>query len=313
MIRNTLLTLVAAATSLPARGTLEPFSTGAVGFYIGHSFFVPTSNEFDSLVDVSSFPSHSHETFFRGGMNGSPQALWNNHRCEIESSTLATGTVELLGMTVHEGTTVDDFAQWIDLALSYNADTKFFIGFPWAPDGALTDDTTYAATTDEYNQNIRASMSELRARYPYTAIYVLHYGATAVKMRELLSAGSLVGVNNLLGDASDSLYRDASPGHEGEMMRAVNALLWYSFLYGVDPSPSLIPSYDESNVNEIISSALAVNNGMNDQVVLSRPANYQPNSIDTGCDGADAASGGNGIFSMLRSFLVFIIQLLVGG
>lgn len=287
-----------------AQSELPALTTGAAGFFIGHSFFVPTSSEFDALVDKERFPNHSHSSFFRGGPNGSPQALWVSHRCEIEA-VLAEGNVELFGMTIHDGTTVEDYAKWIDLALSYNIDTKFFIGIPWAPDGAITEDAAYEDATDLLNRRASQGISTLRSMYPYSPIYLLHYGVTAVKMRELYREGNLVGINNLLGHPSDSIYRDESPGHEGTMMRDVNALLWYSLLYGVDPSPFLIPSYDASNVNDIISYAMMENAGMNDQVVVERPSNFQPNAIASGCGGdeGDSPSVGSDILSFMWNLL----------
>lgn len=157
--------------------------------------------QMDSYISESSYPNHVYKRFFRGGMNGSPQSLWANHRDDIEAM-LSDGSIELLGMTIHENTGVQDFTNWIDLALSYNADTSFFIGVPWSARGPLKTTSVYNNEISQGKATYQAMVDELRTMYPNNAIYYYNYGFVASRMRELFDNNELEDVQSLCCDNS---------------------------------------------------------------------------------------------------------------
>lgn len=260
--------LLIVAVSVAGLRQLEPFATGANLFCIGHSFFVPICRTFhDYVVNGNSqqYQDHGFHEFFRGGINGSPKKLWENNRQDIQEH-LSLGTTQILGLTIHVDTGVDDYINWIDLALSYNLHSAFLIGVPWDADGPLKTTEVFNENVENFKLQMLQLVKQLRARYPNNAIYLLHYGFIASGMRLLWDDNQLEDVPNLCCDATDSLFRDERPGHQGEMMRDVAALFWLRYLYG-DTTYSIGDRYNEENVQDILAFAQTSNEGLNDQVL----------------------------------------------
>mmetsp|Transcript_21059 Transcript_21059/g.31211 ORF Transcript_21059/g.31211 Transcript_21059/m.31211 type:complete len:572 (+) Transcript_21059:76-1791(+) len=276
----------------------EPFTNGANGLFIGHSFFVPIAREFDTFASMAKsrrnlFSQHEFNSEFSGGPSGSPGNLWadTGHFTTINAS-LSTGTIDLLGMTSYDGDEdadmqsildtfletgiypsaeehLPEYTQWIDLALSYNPDTSFFIGFHWLSYNSLMTAENFTIYNEfSCDQMYNSIVLELRQLYPDTHILYICYGPVASKMRQMFEDGNLPDVVNQIGPSSTSLFTDANRGHAGAMMKEMMGLIWLQILY--EPPPQLLEQYlkrvttwNKPNVGEILTEALAFNEAYN--------------------------------------------------
>lgn len=242
----------------------SPLPEGANGLFIGHSFFVPVAKSFDAIARQNDFPSHRADFHFAGGRKGAPAALWNSkrHRQAIEEK-LATGKVELLGMTV--GTLLvdpQDYQRWIDLALKHNPATRFFIGHCWVPGGPRLKTDVYRDAIEETADRLSAVVQKLRAANPSTPIYFVSYGKTASLLMEKFDAEQLSGVTKLFGKKDDALFRDRLMGHAGPMILDLSAMSWLNVLYGAEIATLKGVGYDAQDVADVTSQVLRYNREM---------------------------------------------------
>lgn len=275
MLSRGLIVLIAASTACvqefhsDVQGTSvqsqEPcpavLEDGARCLFVGHSFFVPVALAFDELAIANEFSMHQMEVHFRGGAGGSPRSLWEDTSSfEAIESLLATGEVELFGMTsfAPENSRVEDYAQWINLALAYNPDTRFFIGTPWMSGGPSLPTDAFTTATDAMGENTFQIIDELRSEFPDQQIDYLLYGKTATVMKRMFDVGQLPNVTQLSGPSANALFMDPVMGHGGPMMLEVSALSWLDVLYGADLDDLIISPY-ESDVHAIIAEVLAHN------------------------------------------------------
>jgi len=248
------------------------FPEGANTLFMGHSFFIPVSKQFNSLVDKKEYPNHSFEDYAKGGEKGSPIYLWDNHLNDIED-LLKGKDVELFGMTVHSDPyyaeeeaiveMIDAYKRWIDLAVSYNPHTSFFIGVPWLDFPSSYDATTYMTKMQEAGDTIYNTVIEpLRDMYPNTHIYYLNYGIISAAMKNLYEKNELFDITVQTQDESTnkfkSLYVDEK-GHGGNMLLKLSGIAWYTWLYEGYDFPTLAKNlvdedeliYNEQNIIDI--------------------------------------------------------------
>lgn len=259
-----------AATAAPAIAGCDvdgPFELGARCLFIGHSFFVPVANAFDAVAGQNDFPLHRMDTVFRGGPAGSPEALWDNAATRVEIETvLATGEVDLFGLTSFspENSDFDDYARWIDLALRYNPETRFFVGIPWAPGGPSLETEAFDAACEQIALDGFEVVDQLRTAYPGEQIEFVAYGKTASVLKAMFEAGELPDIAGLTPDpangvaASDALFADPLLGHGGPMMLELSALSWMDILYGAGVETLTFNDY-QSDVEAIVTQVLGFN------------------------------------------------------
>lgn len=234
------------------------FPTGAKSLFIGHSFFVPIARQFDffaSSMMPGAFPNHDVQEFFKGGENGAPVNLWRHNKDDIEPM-LATGEVELFGMTVGPHGTdadaddmLDAYKAWIDLALSYNPNTSIYIGLPWSDFPSSFHNAAEYMDWIQHNGELvfKQFIEVLRPLYPNTDIHFLNYGIVAGEMRNLFEQDELVGIIEMIKDQADtdsSLFNDEK-GHPGNMLKELAALTWLTWFYGV-PVNDILNKIDQS-------------------------------------------------------------------
>ncbi len=260
--------LAVTATSAIASGDSgAPFRDGARCLFIGHSFFVPVADAFGAVASQNDFPSHDMETVFRGGSFGSPGALWDDAatRAEVEA-TLATGEIELFGLTYFtpNNSGFDQYAQWIDLALQYNPDTRFFVGVPWAPGGHSMDTAMFDGACEQFALAGFAVVDQLRAAYPGSRIEFIGYGKTASVMKRMFDSGDLPDITGLVPDPAngvpddEALFADPFIGHGGPMLLELASLSWMDILYGTPTSQLVFTGY-QADVQSIVGEVLAFN------------------------------------------------------
>jgi hypothetical protein len=253
-------------------GSGEPsppvYEDGARCLFVGHSFFIPVALAFDRLALANPFPMHQMDIYFRSGAAGSPRALWKNpnSRRAIEA-VLATGQVELFGLTsfAPRNSRVEDYAQWIALALTYNPDTRFFIGTPWVFGGPSRPTDALEAATDAIGETIFQVVTQLRSDFPGQQIYYLNYGKTAAVMKRMYDADQLPDITQLTGFGPGALFAGGPiMGHGGLMMLEMSALSWLDVLYGAELDDLIISPY-ESDVQAIVTEVLVHNQPYQEQ------------------------------------------------
>ena len=289
---STALMALAAAAGLAVAdcGSTAPFENGARCLFIGHSFFIPVADAFESVAAQNDFPRHQMDTVFRGGPAGSPQALWDNAatRAEIEA-VLATGEIELFGLTSFspQNSDFDDYARWIDLALQYNPETRFFVGIPWGPGGPSLDTATFDQTNTTVSFTMFAIVDQLRAAYPDERIEFISYSRTASIMKGMFESGDLPDIVGLTPDptngvpASAALFEDPFLGHGGPMMLELAALTWMDMLYGAEYGTLTFTNY-QSDVGAIITEVIDFNAPF--QAPRGNPADINGDGVLTGAD-----------------------------
>lgn len=263
---NLLNITIACSLLLAAAHAVTPFERGANTLFIGHSFFVPVSRYFDAIITSSGdFDNHDFDEFFSGGETGSPESLWEDEgkRAAIDNK-LSSGDVDLFGMTVYEGPDIAYYRLWIDLALSYNADTTIYIGAPWAKLGPKTATDDFDRIINSISTQVLSMVTDLREEYPNNDIFMISYGKVVSTMMSMLDANMLPDMDQLLGPDESSIFRDENPGHAGAMAEEVSALLWIQILYDTPyQNLSYTTPYDEEDVMEILDVASEFNSGFN--------------------------------------------------
>ena len=237
----------------------RPRSEGMSCFFAGHSFFCPVALSFDRIAKNNEFPEHDLKLVFRGGQAGTAGALWTapKARKQIEA-VLATGNVELFGLTPGLSDNEETFQRWFDLALEHNPKTRFFIGTPWAMGGAGMDTAMFDKIITGYAERCAEVVEKLRAMYPNTQIDFLAYGKMATEMKKRFETESLPGIEVMVGKGKGAFFVDRNPGHAGPMLLDLCALTWLNELYGADLD-LLTYSKNEASVPAMIEEVMAFN------------------------------------------------------
>ena len=70
---------------------------GLTVLYAGHSFGIPFAQNLTKLAEFSGIEDHNQRIVFRGGENGSPQAMWENPTVKSEiKKNLDDGNVDVV-------------------------------------------------------------------------------------------------------------------------------------------------------------------------------------------------------------------------
>jgi hypothetical protein len=237
----------------------QPRSEGMQCFFAGHSFFCPVALSFDRIAKKSDFPEHEMKIVFRGGASGTAGALWNSPKARKEiEAVLASGNVELFGLTPGPSDTAETFEPWFDLALEHNPDTCFFIGIPWAMGGHSMKTAMFEKVIDNYAKMGGEVVKELRKRYPNNRIDYLSYGKMAPAMKRRFEAERLPDIDAMVGKGRSALFADDRLGHAGPMLLDLCALTWLNELYAADLD-SLTYRKHESDVGAMVQEVMTFN------------------------------------------------------
>ena len=225
--------------STAAESAEANFENGVNSVFMGHSFFIPVAKAFDVIATQSDFPSHQAELIFLPGQAGAPGPMWENEQARQQvEDLLASGDIDLLGMPIsiapEDDKALGHYQQWIDLALTYNPNTSFFIGVVWMARGPSMEDQKYADLNEEGAQRHYELVKELRGIYPDTHIYLINYGKIASEMKFAFSADQLPDIEQLVGKDETALFADDKIGHGGRLMHELCALTWISILYDAE-------------------------------------------------------------------------------
>ena len=245
----------------------QDYTNGVNSVFIGHSFFIPVAKVFDVIASQNDFPSHQAEMIFLPGQAGSPGPMYANDeiRQQVED-LLASGDVDLLGMPISAAPDDDKvlthYQQWIDLALTYNPNTSFFIGVEWMAGGPNMEDQKYADLNEQGAQRHFELVEELRTRYTDTQIYFINYGKIAADLKFAFSADQLPDIEQMVGKDETALFIDNSVGHGGQLIHELCALTWINILYGAEIAELEYAEFSEEAM-QILEDSIEYNANLN--------------------------------------------------
>lgn len=219
--------------------------------YIGHSFGRPFANNLGQLTS-SIGVDHIQHTIFRGGLNGTPELMWNNPETNAEiKKTLETGTIDMVVMVccspewMADGTTDSAMFDIADYAIAQNPTTAFRIGMPWEDFPAdHTNTAAHRLRTDAALPAWHALADNLDDHLGGADVEPFYHGAAIYELRAMFERGELPGVDNLIGSRRTSVFTD-NKGHAGTLAMEVGTLIWLDSLFGIAPMDAPPnPSYD---------------------------------------------------------------------
>ena len=189
---------------------------GYTMLFAGHSYFIRVSQTLNEIVNRQNidsrnqrFPDHEYREVFRGGANGSPEALWNDREgskarpsaFDAIIAELEDGQVDLFALTYHDSQRpgIQFYQNWIDTALSYNPDVDILISFPWLTNGPTTDTDVFINSSAIAAQNFfENEIQSLRRIYPDTEIYFVDHGAVITQLKAEFDAQALESIDYLI-------------------------------------------------------------------------------------------------------------------
>jgi hypothetical protein len=154
------------------------------------------------------------------------------------------------------------YAQWFDLAITYNPNTAFFIAQPWLPGGPEMESEQYATLNETGTQRTIEIIEQLRVAYPNNNIYFINYGKVVSQMKTEFDAGNLPDIEELVGRGQTSLFSDGVMGHGGPLVHELSALIWINILYATEIEEVAHSDFSEEAMNillEVIEYNLAFN------------------------------------------------------
>jgi len=251
-------------------------NTGFTALFMGEAFLEPFAAGLQAHAGAAGFGDH-HTALFPGPDGQvAPQAIWDDadQRAAIQS-TLASGDIELLGMTYDpDFPAVGGYKNWIDFALSMNPDTRFFVATPWSSDPQALGSAQFAANHEQVHAQVHGLVDALRAAYPGVDIYCVPSGQGAVELFSLYTAGNLPDVSEVVGEGAQAVFSD-SAGHPGEMVSALGQRVWLGAIYAVDLAAYDVDAGYSVDLNAIASAILA-----------DHPPGYNaPPEVDADADG----------------------------
>jgi hypothetical protein len=242
----------------PAEHDLTKIEKSGEGLWVastGHSLVSPALGPFEAAARAAGFDGHRQARQLSGGATGAPRALWQRPETDqTVKHALRTGKVDVLTMGSHyEGSEVEDFARWIDLALEHNPETSIFIMDAWP---RLTDllkmEGNKAADADATFERYQQAMAlvndrtgkivdRLNETYP-GKVHVIPIGNAMVELVRRQLTGSLPGVDAVLVPGKKGaepsgrigLYRDSI--HPTNPVATLEGYLYYACVYQKNPA-----------------------------------------------------------------------------
>ena len=237
---------------------------GLTVLYAGHSFGIPFAQNLTKLAEFSGIEDHNQRIVFRGGENGSPQAMWENPTVKSEiKKNLDDGNVDVViliccseELIESRGQSDQAIVEIIEYALSKNTETKFGLAMPWIDfPNNYKDVNDHRFITDMgYLAYIEFAKS-LSKQFNGLDIFTFYHGAAVYELRKMFENGKLQDVKRLIGPKKSSLFTDEK-GHTGDIANDTGSLIWLKAIYDINPMD--IPKIEkyETDIREIASRVL---------------------------------------------------------
>lgn len=256
----------------PDLAAIEKNGNGLWVASTGHSLVAPALGPFEAAARVAGYNGHLQVRQISGGATGAPRAHWEKAVAEqVVKRALMTGKCDVLTMGSHyEGSEVEDFARWIDLALKHNPDVDVFImdAWPYLTDlldvkANKTADTD--ATFEQYeekmagiNKWIGDTVDQLNKEYP-GKVHVIPIGNAMLELVRRQLADDLPGVDAVYvpgkkgekaSDGRVGLYRDQI--HPTNPVATLEGYLYYACLYKKNPVELSKDLYKDPQLDRIL-------------------------------------------------------------
>ncbi len=238
----------------------------------GHSLVAPALGPFEAAARVAGYDGHLQVRQLSGGATGAPRAHWEKpEEQQVVKRALMTGKCDVLTMGSHtEGSEVEDFARWIDLALKHNPDTVIYVMDAWPYLTGLLDvkagkvadaDATfdrYAEQMAQFGGWLGQTVDQLNQKYP-GKVRMIPIGNAMVELVRRQLAGELPGVDAVYvpgkkgeesGDGRVGLYRDSI--HPTTPVATLEGYLYYACLYKKNPMELSKGLYKNAELDRIL-------------------------------------------------------------
>lgn len=240
----------------------SPDNTDYDVLYIGHSFGRPFAENLATLTD-SVGVDHTQHTIFRGGLNGTPELMWNNPETNAAiKEALDTGIIDMVVMVccspelLATGSTDSAMYDIADYAIAQNPATAFRIGMIWEDFPANHVDTAAHRTrTDAALPAWQALADDLGDHLGGADVAPFYHGAAVYELRDMFERGELPGIDNLIGPRHTSVFTD-NKGHAGTLAKEVGTLIWLDSLFGIAPMNTPPDMSYEFDIRTIAANAL---------------------------------------------------------
>lgn len=206
---------------------------------MGHSFFRPGVEDLEVLAPYAGYDRHNQYRHAAGGHNGDPGSIWRDvGENEGPKAEIKKGGVELLALTSYNENDGDsdyeDYVQWIDFTLQYNADTldTMVIMAPWDSYKLYLNYSDYRARMDEVADIHNTLVQQLRAAYPDLTILHVPVGEAMVRLWKLFDDGLLGPEVEGVWKLNDRDYLQTDNiGHAGYVLEDAAGLVWMQSIY----------------------------------------------------------------------------------
>ena len=237
---------------------------GLTVLYAGHSFGMPFAQNLTKLAEFSGIEDHNQRIVFRGGENGSPQAMWENPTVKSEiKKNLDDGNVDVViliccseELIESRGQSDQAIVEIIEFALSKNTETRFGLAMPWIDfPGNYKDVNDHRSLTDMGYLAYKEFAKSLSKQFNGLDIFTFYHGAAVYELRKMFENGKLQDVKRLIGPKKSSLFTDEK-GHTGDIANDTGSLIWLKAIYDINPMD--IPKIEkyETDIREIASRVL---------------------------------------------------------
>jgi len=216
---------------------------GLTVLYAGHSFGRPFAENLTKTAKFAGIKDHEQRIVFRGGTNGTPQAMWEDPTAQNEiKNSLNDGNVDIViliccsqELVESNGQSDKAIVEIMEYALSKNPNTKFGLSAPWAdfPENYI-DANEHRLQTDTAYPRYQQFAKSLSNLFPDVDIFTFYHGAAIYELRDLFEKGMLQDVDNLVGPERNSIFTDKK-GHAGLLAKDTGSLIWLNAIYGINP------------------------------------------------------------------------------
>ena len=215
---------------------------GLTVLYAGHSFGMPFAQNLTKIAEFSGIEGHNQRIVFRGGENGTPQAMWDNPTVKNEiKKNLNDGNVDVViliccskELIESRGQSDQAIVEIIEFALSKNKETRFGLAMPWIDfPNNYKDVNDHRSLTDMGYLAYKEFAKNLSKQFNGLEIFTFYHGAAVYELREMFENGSLQDIQGLIGPKRTSIFTDEK-GHAGDIARDAGSLIWLKAIYDIN-------------------------------------------------------------------------------
>lgn len=216
---------------------------GLTVLYAGHSFGRPFARNMTEVTRLAGIDGHEQRVVFRGGANGTPQAMWEDPEVQtLIKEQLNDGAVDIVVLIccseefLQTGFQRDQaLLEIVAYALAQNPETRFRLAMPWEdyPNEFATA-AAHRARTDAGYPHYQLLAESVSAASGGAEILAFYHGAAVYEIRSRYENGLIPELTGLIGARTSSVFTDKK-GHAASMAQDAGTLIWLNAIYGFKP------------------------------------------------------------------------------